>query len=85
MFGRKGPLHPNYGKPGFMTGRSHADETKKRMSDVHKGRKKTSEECENIRKASLARSPESRKRAADAIRAAYARKREAKLLANQGA
>ena len=83
MFGRRGALHPNYGKPGFWTGLKHSEETKKRMSEAHKGKAATPEARENIRRSSLARSPESRQRAADAIRVAYAKKRE--LSASGGA
>jgi group I intron endonuclease len=85
MFGRKGPLHPNYGKPAYMFGKRHTEETKRLMSATRKGRKASPEAREKMRIASLARSPESRKRAADAVRATYARKREAKLAASQQA
>ena len=38
MYGRKGELHPNYGKPGYNAGGKHTDEAKKKMSKAHKGR-----------------------------------------------
>lgn len=40
MFGRKGELHPNYGKPGNignkngMYGRHHSEETRKKLSEI---------------------------------------------------
>jgi len=38
MYGRKGELHPHYGKPGYRTGIKHTEETKRKMSKAHKGR-----------------------------------------------
>lgn len=38
MYGKKGELHHNYGKPGYRTGMLHTEETKKKMSEAHKGR-----------------------------------------------
>lgn len=38
MYGRRGELHPNYGKPGYRTGVKHTEETKRKMSEAHKGR-----------------------------------------------
>ena len=38
MYGRTGELHPHYGKPGFFAGAKHTEETKRKMSEAHKGR-----------------------------------------------
>jgi group I intron endonuclease len=38
MYGKKGELHHNYGKPGYRTGMLCTEETKKKMSESHKGR-----------------------------------------------
>ena len=83
MFGRKGVLHPHFGKPGYRAGIPHTEQSRAKMSAARKGKKHSPEAIENIRRAALARSPESRARATDAIRAAYAKKRE--LLASAGA
>ena len=37
MYGKKGKLHHNYGKPGYRTGIPHTEETKKKMSEARKG------------------------------------------------
>ena len=77
MFGRSGELHPHFGKPGYFKGRKHSEQTKARMSEVHKGDMRSAETREKMRKAALARSPEAKARAAAALRASNAKRREA--------
>lgn len=83
MFGRRGALHPHFGKPGYRSGVPHTKQSREKMSAARRGKKHSPEAIENMRRAALARSPESRKRAADAIRLAFAKKRE--LRAAEGA
>lgn len=51
-FGRKGELHPHYGKPGYFKGRKHSEETKAKMRAARLGRKHTNETKAKIGAAS---------------------------------
>ena len=37
MYGRTGEQHPNYGKSGYRKGIKHSEETRRKMSEAHKG------------------------------------------------
>jgi len=42
-FGRKGELHPNFGKPGYRTGMGHTEESRAKMSASRIGKKHSPE------------------------------------------
>jgi len=54
-FGRKGELHPNFGKPGYRTGVGHTEETKAKMSASRTGKKHSLETIEKIRQSNKKR------------------------------
>jgi group I intron endonuclease len=47
-FGRKGKLHPNFGKPGFRTGKPHTEESKQKMTASRIGKKHSPETISKI-------------------------------------
>lgn len=63
-FGRKGELHPNFGKPGYRTGMGHTEESKAKMSASRIGRKHSPETIAKMRESGKKRfaDPEERKR-----------------------
>jgi group I intron endonuclease len=48
-FGRKGELHPNFGKTGYRTGIGHTEETKLKMSASRIGKKHSPETIAKMR------------------------------------
>jgi len=50
-FGRKGLLHPNFGKPGYRSGVKHTKETCEKMSETRKGRKHSPETIAKMRES----------------------------------
>lgn len=58
MYGRRGPLHPHYGKPGYSTGLRASEETRAKMSASRKGKKRPPEFCAKMKQLALSRSPE---------------------------
>ena len=58
MYGKRGELHPHYGKPGYSIGLKASAETKTKMRLAHLGKKRSAETKEKIRQVALSRSPE---------------------------
>ena len=75
MFGRTGPSHQHYGKPGYNAGNKHTPEARAKMSKARLGKKKSPEHCAKMKAIALTRSPELLQKMADARRAAFARKK----------
>lgn len=78
MYGRRGELHPHYGKPGYRTGIKATEETKAKMSESHRGMKHSEESKERMRELARNRSPELLAKMAEARRQAFARKKAIK-------
>lgn len=49
--GMKGKDNPMYGKPSFMLGKSHSEETRKKISDSKKGKRQSTETKEKLSKS----------------------------------
>lgn len=73
MYGRRGDKHPNFGKVGYRTGIPHTEETKEKMRLARLGRKHSPETIAKLKAAALARSPETKRKIQDAMRAGYAK------------
>jgi group I intron endonuclease len=58
MYGRRGAMHPHYGKPGYSAGLRPSAETREKMRLSHLGQKRSPEMCARMKEIALNRSPE---------------------------
>ena len=76
MYGRRGSLHPHYGKPGYSRGLRPSEETRAKMSASRKGKKRSPELCAKMKAIAASRSPELLAKMREARTAAIRRKAE---------
>ncbi len=74
MHGRTGEQHPHYGKPGYRRGVKHTEETKRKMSEAHKGRSTSESTRKKLSEIAKKRSGHTEKMWAAAAAAREARK-----------